>query len=75
MQTAEVDRTPVSVRELRAGLAGFMKGDRPRIIGNAYEARAIIVPIPYHRRWDQKERAKAFRAAKKAFNELLASMT
>ena len=59
--------TRCGVRELRATLRTKITAERATLIGGPYELRAILVPIPTHSRWNDAERKKALREAKRRF--------
>jgi hypothetical protein len=59
----------ISVRELRANLRAALRSEKPISVGNDYELRAIIVPIPPHQNWPAVERKKAIVKARRAFKQ------
>ncbi len=57
----------VTVRDLRKNLKQYLDGSEAVAIGDYYELRAFVVPVPKHTCYDQTARAKAIRAARRAF--------
>ncbi len=65
---------PITTREARKHLALILKGPAPRLIGDDYHIRALVVPIWDGYTFNHPELAHALRkaqaAANRAFREL-----
>ncbi len=57
------DRIPI--RQLRAHLKTYLDGDRPVLVGDRYNVRAIVIPIPEYRRYDPLSYRKGLARARK----------
>jgi hypothetical protein len=58
----------ITVREARRGISKILTSGQTIIIGKHYgELRGFVVPVPLHNSYDQKEKRKALKAAKAAF--------
>ena len=56
-----------TVRELRTNLKKHIDSAEATTVGNYYDLRAVVVPIPRHDRWNKKERAAALKKARRLF--------
>ena len=63
--------TCIGVRLLRACFKMYLDAAKPIAIGNRWEVRAFLIPMPKHDRYNTAERKKAFRIARKAFEDML----
>lgn len=63
----------LTVRELRAKLKQHIDASEATTIGNYYDLRAILVPVPRHDRWTKAERVKALKKAMKMFKAAIAA--
>ena len=59
----------IRVRDLRKNLRAYLRGGGVVSIGDAYQLRAILVPIPEHEQWSTAARRRALTEAKRQFNE------
>lgn len=59
----------IHVRDLRKNLRAYLRGGGVVSIGDEYNLRAILVPIPEHEQWSTASRRKAITEAKRQFNE------
>lgn len=62
-----------TVRELRAKLKQHIDAAEATTVGNYYDLRAVIVPIPRHDRWNKKERLAALKKARQLFEAAIAA--
>lgn len=63
--------TRIGVRILRAALKAYIDGENVIAIGDHYELRAFLVPIPKHDRWSAKERRAAIKEAERNFRQII----
>lgn len=61
----------IGIRILRATLKQFVEGKEPIAIGDDYNLRAFLVPVPAHERWNGKARNAALRKARAQFNAMI----
>jgi hypothetical protein len=61
----------IGIKILRACMKSYIDAGTVIGIGNHYELRAFLVPIPKHDRWDTASRKKALRIALRNFRELV----
>ena len=62
-----------TVRELRTNLKKHIDSTEATTVGNYYDLRAVVVPIPRHDRWNKKERVAALKKARQLFEAALAA--
>lgn len=65
------ETTRIGVRLLRAALKSYIDAGSVIAIGDHYELRAFLVPMPKHDKWDTKARKKAIREAEANFKKII----
>ena len=63
--------TRIGIRILRAALKTYIDAGSVIAIGDHYNLRAFLVPVPKHEKWDAKSRRKAIREAEANFKKII----
>jgi hypothetical protein len=69
MTNAKRVRKVVPVRMLRANLAKMLNAETATNVGLYSHVRAILVPVPNYRTWDNESRKSAMLEAERRFRE------
>ena len=63
--------TRIGVRILRAALKTYIDAGSVISIGDRYDLRAFLVPVPKHEKYNAKSRRKAIREAGAKFRKMI----